>query len=328
VNGMSEIITIGEPMVMFLADTKEHLSNVEHFTRLIAGAELNVAMGLRRLGHTVTYVSQVGDDPFGQYVKNYLENENIDTNFIRTYKEAPTGFQFKNRTDEGDPEVLYFRKGAAASKITKDILNEINFSEAKVLHITGIFPALSETALETTFKAIEKAHEQGMLVTFDPNPRPVLWESQEKMISVTNELAFKSDIVLPGFREGKLFTGKDTKEEIADFYLKQGVKKVIIKMGTTGSYSREQLENGQVKESECPSFEVPVVDTVGAGDGFAAGVISATLENLEDIKVLERGNAIGGIQVMHLSDNDGLPTVEELDNFLKNYKMKLNSVGA
>lgn len=321
---MSEVITIGEPMVMFLADTKEHLSSVEHFTRLIAGAELNVAMGLRRLGHTVTYISQVGDDPFGQYVKNYLENENIDGTFVRISKEATTGFQFKNRTDEGDPEVLYFRRGAAASKITKDILDEISFSDAKVIHITGIFPALSETTLETTFKAIEKAHEQGMFVTFDPNPRPVLWENQEKMIRVTNELAFKSDIVLPGFREGKLFTGKDTKEEIADFYLKQGVKKVIIKMGTTGAYSREKLENGKVKEFECPSFEVPVVDTVGAGDGFAAGVISATLENLDDIKILERGNAIGGIQVMHLSDNEGLPTVGELDNFLKNYKRKVS----
>ncbi|AQS07507.1 sugar kinase [Clostridium beijerinckii] len=321
---MSEIITIGEPMVMFLADTKEHLSNVEHFTRLIAGAELNVAMGLRRLGHTVTYISQVGEDPFGQYVKKYLENENIDTTFVKTYKEASTGFQFKNRTDEGDPEVLYFRKGAAASRITKDILNEISFSDGKVLHITGIFPALSETTLETTFKAIEKAHENGMLVTFDPNPRPVLWESKENMIQVTNELAFKSDIVLPGFSEGKLFTGKDYKEEIADFYLDKGVKKVVIKMGTTGSYSREKLENGQIKEVECPSFEVPVLDTVGAGDGFAAGVISGILENLEDNKILERGNAIGGIQVMHLSDNEGLPTVDELDNFLKNYKRKVS----
>ena len=321
---MSEIITIGEPMVMFLADTKEHLSTVEHFTRLIAGAELNVAMGLRRLGHTVTYISQVGNDPFGIYVKNHLKNENIDETFVKMYKEAPTGFQFKNRTDEGDPEVLYFRKGAAASKITKNILDEINFFDAKVLHITGIFPALSETTLETTFKAIEKAHEHGMLVTFDPNPRPVLWESQEKMIRVTNELAFKSDIVLPGFREGKLFTEKDTKEEISEFYLKQGVKKVIIKMGATGAYSREKLENGKVKEFECPSFEVPVLDTVGAGDGFAAGVISAILENLDDVKILERGNAIGGIQVMHLSDNEGLPTVGELDNFLRNHKRKIS----
>lgn len=144
------------------------------------------------------------------------------------------------------------------------------------------------------------------------------------MIQVTNELAFKSDIVLPGFSEGKLFTGKDYKEEIADFYLDKGVKKVVIKMGTTGSYSREKLENGQIKEAEYPSFEVPVLDTVGAGDGFAAGVISGILENLEDNKILERGNAIGGIQVMHLSDNEGLPTVDELDNFLKNHKRKVS----
>lgn len=86
-----------------------------------------------------------------------------------------------------------------------------------MLHITGIFPALSETTLETTFKAIEKAHENGMLVTFDPNPRPVLWESKENMIQVTNELAFKSDIVLPGFSEGKLFTGKITRKRLLIF---------------------------------------------------------------------------------------------------------------
>lgn len=72
------------------------------------------------------------------------------------------------------------------------------------------------------------------------------------------------------------------------------------------------------------AFEVPVLDTVGAGDGFAAGVISGILENLEDNKILERGNAIGGIQVMHLSDKEGLPTVDELDNFLKNYKRKVS----
>lgn len=316
---MCEIITMGEPMVMFLADTKEKLWEVEHFSRLIAGAELNVAMGVRRLGHTVKYISQVGQDPFGEYVKNFLDKENIDITSIRETNEAATGFQIKNRTDYGDPEVIYFRKGAAASKVKSDILNGIDFKDAKVLHVTGIFPALSESTLDTTLKAIEKAREAGLLITFDHNPRSVLWNSQEEMIRVTNELAFKADIVMPGFSEGKLFTGKDTKEEIANFYLDRGVKKVIIKMGETGSYSRERLQNGEIKETEVVSFKVPVIDTVGAGDGYAVGIITGILENLDDEKILERGNAIGAIQVMHLSDNEGLPTKEKLNEFINTY---------
>ena len=113
-----------------------------------------------------------------------------------------------------------------------------------------------------------------------------------------------------------------TKEEIADFYLNEGVKKVVIKLGTSGSYSKERLDDGSFVESEETCFKVPVVDTVGAGDGFASGVISATLEGLDDKKILERGNAIGAMQVMNLSDNEGLPTINGLNEFLKTYQKK------
>lgn len=319
---MCEVITIGEPMVMFLADTKEPLSQVNHFTKLIAGAELNVAMGVTRLGHSVSYLTQVGKDPFGDYIKDFLKKEQIDTSYIKMTPEASTGFQIKNQVDDGDPEVIYFRKGSAASKSTKDLLREVDFNGSKILHVTGIFPALSMETREMTKELIQMARQNGLTITFDPNPRSVLWESEKEMIDVTNELACMCDIVMPGFREGKLFTGLLTKEEIADFYLNQGVKKVVIKLGTSGSYSKERLEDGSYKESEEMCFKVPVVDTVGAGDGFASGVISATLEGLDDKKILERGNAIGAIQVMHLSDNEGLPTIQGLNEFLRTYQKK------
>ena len=319
---MCEVLTIGEPMVMFLADTKEPLSQVNHFTKMIAGAELNVAMGLSRLGHSVSYMTQVGEDPFGEYIKDFLKKEQIDDSYVKMTSEAPTGFQIKNQVDAGDPEVIYFRKGSAASKATKEMLRDVDFSGSKVLHVTGIFPALNKETRNMTKELIEMAHQNGLTVTFDPNPRPVLWNSEEEMIREINQLACICDIVMPGFREGKLFTGLQTKEEIADFYLNQGVKKVVIKLGTSGSYSKEQLEDGSFKESEEVCFKVPVVDTVGAGDGFAAGVISATLEGLDDQEILERGNAVGAMQVMNLSDNEGLPTISDLQEFLKTYQKK------
>ena len=118
---MCEVLTIGEPMVMFLADTKQPLSQVDHFTKMIAGAELNVAMGLSRLGHSVSYMTQVGEDPFGEYIKDFLKKEQIDTSYIKETNEAPTGFQIKNQVDAGDPEVIYFRKGSAERGLVRPI---------------------------------------------------------------------------------------------------------------------------------------------------------------------------------------------------------------
>ena len=170
---MCEVLTIGEPMVMFLADTKQPLSQVDHFTKMIAGAELNVAMGLSRLGHSVSYMTQVGEDPFGEYIKDFLKKEQIDTSYIKETNEAPTGFQIKNQVDAGDPEVIYFRKGSAASKATKELLRDVDFSGSKILHVTGIFPALSKETREMTKELIQMAHQNGLMVTFDPNQRPV-----------------------------------------------------------------------------------------------------------------------------------------------------------
>lgn len=319
---MSEVMTIGEPMVMFLADSKEPLSKVNHFTKMIAGAELNVAIGLKRLGHSVSYVTQVGNDPLGEYIIDYLKEEDIDTSNVRIYENAPTGFQLKNQCDDGDAQVVYFRKGSAASKTSMDLIKELHMEDTKILHITGIFPALSETTRAMVELLINTAHEKGILVTFDPNPRPVLWDSEEKMIAVTNDLACKCDVVMPGLKEGKLFTGKQSKEEIADFYLEKGVSKVIIKLGDTGSYMKEHLQDGSYRESVSPSFHVKVKDTVGAGDGFASGVISGLLEGLKNEYILERGNAIGAIQVTHVSDNAGLPTYDELNEFIQKCERK------
>lgn len=95
---MCDVITMGEPMVMFLADTKEDLSKVNHFLKMIAGAELNVAMGVRRMGHSVSYLTQVGNDPFGEYVRDFLKQESIDDSLVRIYGAAPTGFRSRIRS--------------------------------------------------------------------------------------------------------------------------------------------------------------------------------------------------------------------------------------
>ncbi len=140
---MSEIILFGEPMAMFVADYVGKLEDIEKFTRSLAGAEVNVCIGLKRLGYDVSYVTKLGVDPFGRYIKNFLVNEGIDTSYITFDKNYPTAFQIKSKTEVGDPEVVYFRRGTAASHFTKEDMEKIDFEGVRHVHITGIPPALS-----------------------------------------------------------------------------------------------------------------------------------------------------------------------------------------
>ncbi len=302
-------------MAMFVAKTTGPLHEVEEFIRLLAGAEVNVAIGLKRLGHTVSYVTKLGTDPFGTYIENKLKAEGLDTQITKD-PEHFTGYQLKGKVEKGDPEVFYYRRNSAASWLSLNDVERVDFTGAKVLHVTGIPPALSLSCRNATYRMIERARENNMLVSFDPNLRPTLWESKEAMVNTINHIASLADVVLPGTGEGLVLMGSENPEEIAEFYRKNGAKTVIVKNGADGAYVDSDEEKGYFK-----GYKVEhVVDTVGAGDGFAVGVLSAYLEGLPIRDMVDRGNAIGSIQVSVLSDNEGLPTREELDAYMKGAK--------
>ena len=312
---MSEVIMFGEPMVMFTAVTAGPLEEVSHFTRLLAGAEVNVAIGLRRLGHTVSYVTKLGKDPFGRYIRRKLEEEQIEA-YILEESDYWTGFQLKNKVVSGDPEVCYFRKNSAASHITPEDVEHIDFTGAKLLHLTGIPAALSADCRAASFRLLERAKEAGLTISFDPNLRPTLWESPEVMKETVNALAAQADIVLPGIGEGEILTGSRNPEEIAAYYRGLGAKMVFVKAGPDRTFVSAGKEKYFV-----PGFRVEhVVDTVGAGDGFAVGILSALLEQKTVPEMAERGNAIGAMQVMVESDNEGLPGARELADFILSHR--------
>lgn len=313
---MTDIITLGEAMIVFIAENTGDFSEIQSFSKGIAGAELNVSIGLSRLGHQVNYITRMGDDVFGHYIKEKIENEGIISKNISMSRNYTTGFYFKTKEIHDDPKVHYFRKNAAVITMNRDIVEEVDFDGARFLHITGITAALSADTLDALYAAIEKARENNMFISFDPNIRKQLWKSEECMIDTLNALASRCDLVLPGIKEGKLLTGKETKEEIAQYYLDRGAKAVVIKLGETGAYLKTATEDKVV-----PGFKVEeVVDTVGAGDGFATGVLSGLLDGKSYEEALVRGNAIGALIVMTKEDNAALPTREELERFIETHK--------
>lgn len=301
-----DVITIGEAMAMFVASETGDLAAAEQFVKRVAGAELNVATGLARLGLNVGWVSRVGNDSFGRYVLQQLAKEQIDNRGVIADDRYATGFQLKSKAENGtDPTVEYFRKGSAASHLSVTDFNEAYFCSARHLHLSGVAAALSDSSLELLNHAASVMKQKGKTISFDPNLRPVLWKSEAEMVKQLNNLAFQADWVLPGLSEGAILTGHKTPEAIADFYLDHGVKTVVLKTGADGAWFKTaDGEKGAVSAVKVDN----VVDTVGAGDGFAVGVISALLEGKTLQQAVSRGNKIGSLAIQVIGDSEGLPT--------------------
>ncbi|WP_458717428.1 sugar kinase [Pseudomonas gregormendelii] len=303
-----DILSFGETMAMFVAEEPGDLASITRFHKRIAGADSNVAIGLSRLGFKVAWLSRVGGDSLGRFVIDTLEKEGLDCRHVDIDVAHPTGFQLKSRTEDGsDPVVEYFRRGSAASHLSpQSIVPQL--LNARHLHATGIPAALSASARQLSLELMTRMRDAGRSVSFDPNLRPSLWASTQQMVTETNRLAALAHWMLPGLSEGRLLTGFEDPADIAAFYLDQGVEAVAIKLGPHGAYYRTHQDQGFVAGVPVQA----VVDTVGAGDGFAVGMISALLENQSFAEAVKRANWVGSRAVQSRGDMEGLPTRAEM----------------
>ena len=306
-----DVALFGEAMMLLVADRPGPLEGAESFHKRTAGAETNVAIGLARLGLKVGWASRLGTDSMGRYLIAAMQREGIDCSHVICDASQRTGFQFKGRVSDGsDPPTEYHRKGSAASQMGPADVDEAWLRSARHLHATGVFAAISDTSLQAALKTLEVMRAAGRTISFDPNLRPTLWSSTDVMRHWINELASRADWVLPGVEEGLLLTGESSPEGIARFYRQHGAKLVVVKLGAAGAY----YDSDVAGTGHVAGFPVKeVIDTVGAGDGFAAGVVSALLEGRPVPEAVRRGAWIGARAVQVLGDTEGLPTRAQLD---------------
>jgi 2-dehydro-3-deoxygluconokinase len=306
-----DVITFGEAMMLLVADRPGPLEQAETFFKRTAGAETNVAIGLARLGLKVGWGSRLGTDSMGRYLLAAMKQEGIDCSHVVSDPSQKTGFQFKGKVLDGsDPQVEYHRQGSAASHMGEADIDQPWLLSARHLHATGVFAAISASTLPAARTTMDLMRAAGRSVSFDPNLRPTLWASPELMRQAINDLATRADWVLPGLEEGRFLTGEDSAEGIARFYRQRGAQLVVVKLGAQGAY----FDSATAGCGHVPGFPVAqVIDTVGAGDGFAVGVISALLDGLGVAEAVRRGAWIGACAVQVLGDSEGLPTRAELD---------------
>ncbi len=306
-----DVVTFGESMVLFGPDSSGPLRYVQNFNKSIAGAESNVAIALAKLGHEVGWFSKLGNDEFGRYIRATIRGEGVDVSRVLVNDKKNTGILFKERFMHSNPNVYYYRKDSAASTLKLEELDEEYIKSAKILHITGITPALSENCKKTVFRAIEIAKANSVLVSFDPNIRLKLW-SKEEAVPVLLEISKQSDIIFPGIDEGEMLLGLTKPEEIAEKFMEMGCSIVAVKLGAQGCYAADKINKLYVNSYRLENPQ----DTVGAGDGFAAGFLSGILNKLDLRECGEYANGVGAMAVLVKGDMEGYPNLEQLMAFI------------
>lgn len=297
---------------MFNPQSNRPLRYVNTFEKTVGGAESNVATALAKLNHTVGWFSKLSNDEFGRYLISTIRGEGVDTSRVILDENNSTGIIFKEYYQRSNPNVYYYRKNSAASTISPDDIDEEYIKSAKILHLTGITPALSESAREAVYKAIEIAKANDVLISFDPNVRLKLWTVDEAK-KVLIDIANKADIIMPGLDEAELLLGITDKDEVCDYFLNKNAKIVAVKLGADGCYIKTKDQSYLA-----PGYDVSdmIVDTVGAGDGFAAGFLCGYLDNLSLKEIGEYANGMGAMATLSSGDMTGYPYFDQLMEFI------------
>ena len=277
-------------------------------TLAVGGAESNVAIGLSRLGHQVRWIGALGSDAFGDMVESVLLRENLEVVAHRS-PERPTGLMVKSPSVGSERFVSYYRAGSAATELDASSVSDDILSDARMIHLTGITPALSEAAQTMTVDVAQRAKSRGVTVSFDVNYRSALWP-RERAAPVLRQIAGHADLIFGELGELELLVDDPPANErdLLDSVAALGARHVVLKRGERGAVA---LVGGELYEES--AIPVDVVDTVGAGDAFVAGYLSGVLDSLEVGDALRRGVICGGLACRNPGDWEGAPTREELD---------------
>ncbi|MCW2904370.1 MAG: sugar kinase [Streptosporangiaceae bacterium] len=301
------LVTLGETMVLLIGPDIGRLRHAAAMALGIGGAESNVAIGVARLGLPSAWLGRVGDDELGEMVLSRIRAENVDVGGAVRDPDVPTSLMVKEHPLPGVSRVTYYRRNGPGARLSPSDVDETRIRAAKVLHITGITPALSPSALQTVQKAVEIARADGVKVSMDVNYRAALWSPQEAR-EVLRDLVRCCDILFAGDDEAEMLGVSGSPAEQARRLADLGPSEVVIKLGARGAVGWIDGEHLPVAP-----VQVTAVDTVGAGDAFVAGYLAEHMNGRPSAERLRTAAICGAFAVCAPGDWEGLPTRGDLD---------------
>lgn len=257
------ILAIGEPMLEF----NQASSDPQRFLQGFGGDTSNFCVAVARQGGRAGYVTRLGDDAFGRFFLELWRTEQVDVSGVAIDPQAHTGVYFVTHDVQGHA-FSYLRKGSAASRLSPDNLPLALIDAARYLHVSGITQAISESACDAVFTAIDRARKAGVVVTYDPNMRLKLWPLARAR-AIVAATAREVDIMLPSLEEAQTLTGLSLPDEIVQCYLDLGPHTVCLKMGGDGV-----LVATRNRRTRIAGHQVKVLDATGAGDCFDGAFVA------------------------------------------------------
>lgn len=324
-----EVITFGEAMIRLSPPSFHRLEQTPSLDVKVGGAELNTAVGLARLGHSSAWVSRLTRNPLGRMIANRAREAGVSTDHVVWTDDDRVGVYFVEfGAAPRASGVVYDRKGAAIAGIRPGLVNWASvFAGAKWFHVTGITPALSATAAETTREALLAARTAGVQTSIDLNYRIKLWSQAEAGRWMTDFMQYCDVLITTEEDVERVFgmKGKDDADVAAQLAQRFPLKIVAITLRDNplvwkNSWTAIAYRNGQVFRTR--TYEVEIVDRLGAGDSFAAGLIHGLLE--DDLqKAVDFGVAASAIKHSIPGDFAWI-TRDEVEGLLKGGGLRIS----
>ncbi len=334
---MADVLCLGELLVDWVCTTLgAELDRAQMFTKAPGGAPANTAVGLARQGLAVGFIGRCSDDQFGMWLRSVLEHDNIDTSGMISDPNAQTRMAYVVTTMTGDRKLAEFSRVACAdARLEPDDLKPHQFAKASVLHF-GSISLIASPSAEATKKAVELAHINKLLVSYDPNVRLGLWPSPEACKTRILETLSWADMVKINEDELNFLTGSRELSAAETLRQEHNLPLLIITLDSRGAYITTAKGNRTI-----PGFQVSLVEATGAGDGFNSGVIAGlmphiktapdrrkVLESLEvnDLaEIIRRANAIGALACTRAGAIPALPTTDEINAFMEEMSAQASS---
>lgn len=282
--GGTDIVSLGEAMIEFNQVTPGEPTYRHGF----GGDTSNAVIAAARQGARTAYLTRVGVDAFGDQLLDLWRSEGVSTAGVQRDAGAPTAVYFVTHGPSGH-SFSYLRAGSAASRMTPDFLPRELIASAKYLHVSGISQAISATACDTVFAAIEAARQAGVRVAYDSNLRLKLWPLARAR-AIIRETISLSDLFLPSLEDAEQFSGQKDTEAILDWCFDAGAREVVLKLGAAGAIHAKPAQRRSV-----PGRQVQTVDATGAGDAFAGSLLARLVAGDTMEQALEYANAAAAL---------------------------------
>ena len=309
---MPDLICLGEAMVEF--NQQSHSANGSEGDDLykagFGGDTSNTAIAAARQGAKSGYITALGADRFGDLLMQLWQREEVDASAVKRDAIAPTGIYFVTHSDAGH-QFHYYRAGSAASRMTPADLPLDYLRGAKVLHVSAISQAISETACETALAAMDAARKAGLEVCFDTNLRLKLWPLERARIAIEDAIR-RADILRPALDDARTLTGIEDPDAILDHFLKKGPKLVVMTMGKEGVI----LASKEARHRLMP-HRVDAVDATGAGDTFNGSFLARLIAGDAPLDAARYANAAAALSTTGYGAVAPIPGPAEVYKFLR-----------